>query len=316
MTDLDQPAVRQVMLAGREASIEGSPTDTYFQKAASVAQGMEALTSLVSRHVPSGSRILDIGANIGLSTIALAWTCPDGEVVAFEPSPVNVHFLRRNLAANGVTNVTVMALAVSDQDGELRFHESPYGAGSHVVTEEHLRANWANVRVPMTTLDAAMQRLAGRPIAFAKIDAEGHEPNILAGARTMLERHEPLLYMEFNSWCLNAFGGHSPAAFARTLWRTFDLFRSDADGNLSEVEGGPLDFLHQNLLAHGCVDDLVLRLRKNVEYPTLTEMSCPSHAVVKLADLQRQFTAIETSTSWTITAPLRAVARMIKRPAS
>jgi FkbM family methyltransferase len=94
----------------------------------------------------------------------------------------------------------------------------------------------------------------------------------------MLQRDAPVLYMEFNAWCLNAFGGHSPAAFARALWRAFTVSRTDPDGVLSAAEPGALDFLYGNLTQHGCVDDLVLQLRPDVEFPTLIEMSWPVQA--------------------------------------
>lgn len=136
-----------ITVGGAETKIFGNAEDPYFQSVEGAAVGLQSLATAASR-IPSDGTVLDVGANIGLSTILLARRF--AKVIAYEPSPVNVGFLRENLAANGITNVTVEPVAVSNEAGTLRFHEAQFGAGSHVISQEHL----ANDRVPSIDVPA------------------------------------------------------------------------------------------------------------------------------------------------------------------
>ena len=89
-----------VRLNGVEAVFEGAADDPYFQNVEQHALGLDGLAALVAAQVPPASTVVDVGANIGLSTILLARSAQ--RVIAFEPSPTNVGYLRRNLASNGV----------------------------------------------------------------------------------------------------------------------------------------------------------------------------------------------------------------------
>lgn len=161
---------------------------------------------------PRTASVIDVGANIGLSTILLARLT--GHVTAYEPSPLNAALLRRNLERNGITNVTVREAAASSELGTLRFHVAQFGAGSHVVAAGHMAGGRiGTVDVPAVTLDDT-EMPSGTPVTFIETDAEGHEPNVLAGAQRLLARDCPLVYTEVNVWCLSAFAGHSSGALS------------------------------------------------------------------------------------------------------
>ena len=283
---------KYIELAGEEALIEGDPNDVYVQQIEGFASTLSNLRGLAHRHVTPDETIIDVGANIGLSTIILARACPGARVVAFEPSPRNAKFLRANLAANHIANAKVMEVALSDRPGELAFHEAAFAATSHVVSSEHLAQELITTRVPVTNLDDVPIEDLGT-VSLIKIDVEGHEPNVLAGGRSLIQRQSPLLYMEFNAWCLNAFGGHSPAAFANALWQTFEVFQTDETGALVPIGTSALNFLHRNLMANGCVDDLVLKLRDGAKIPTLERMVWPGQANTLLEQLQRRISSME-----------------------
>jgi hypothetical protein len=66
----------------------------------------------------AGTTAIDVGANVGLLTIALADAVGQtGSVWAFEPVPATAERLRRNLALNDLTNVEIFELAVTDSEG-------------------------------------------------------------------------------------------------------------------------------------------------------------------------------------------------------
>lgn len=120
------------------------------------------------------SRVLDIGANLGLHSIVLS-RC-GFEVVSYEPDPVHHELLKSNLAANAAEKVTPVQAAVSDHDQATEFVRVKGN-----TTGSHLAGAKAN---PYGELDRFMVRTARmsdamRECDFAKIDAEGHEATII-----------------------------------------------------------------------------------------------------------------------------------------
>ena len=269
------------MLGGVPTVLEGAAADPYFQAAEHHAAMLGSLAALVTRHVPRTAPVIDVGANIGLSTILLARLT--GHVTAYEPSPPNAAFLRRNLARNGIANVTVKEAAASSAPGTVSFHVAQYGAGSHVVAAGHVAGERiGTVEVPAVTLDDA-ELPSGTPVAFIKMDAEGHEPDVLAGARRLLARDRPLVFTEVNIWCLSAFAGHSPGAFVRALWQAFEVSRPAEDGGLEALEDAYV-FLHDTIALHGGMADVVLRPKAGAVMPSLPRLSWPEAALAALRD--------------------------------
>lgn len=257
-------------------TLEGAADDPYFQAIEGQAAALDGLAALIARQVPRNSTIIDVGANIGLSTILLARMTE--RVIAFEPSPPNVTFLHRNLERNGITNVEVRAAAASDKPGTLRFHVAQFGAGSHVVAAGHVSGE------TMTTVDVPAMTLDGTdfpPIAVIKIDAEGHEPDVLAGARQLLMRDRPLIYTEMNIWCLLAFAGHSPGALVRKLWEAFEVSKPEKDGQMSPLPDA-YGFLHDTIVHTQGIADIVLRPREGMPMPSLPELTWPEPAIAAM----------------------------------
>jgi len=278
-TPTAQTGIKTVALGGATTMLEGNADDPYFQAIEHHAAMLDGLAALAARHVPRTGSVIDVGANIGLSTILLARLA--GHVTAYEPSPPNAALLRRNLERNGITNVTIRTAAASSAPGTLRFHVAAFGAGSHVVAAGHVAGERIEtVDVPAVTLDEA-ELQSGRPIAFIKIDAEGHEPNVLAGARRLLARDRPPVFTEVNLWCLSAFAGHSPGAFVRTLWQAFEVSRPGPDGGTEPIDDAYV-FLHDLIVFHGGMTDIVLRPREGVAMPSLPCLSWPEAALAAL----------------------------------
>lgn len=114
------------------------------------------------------SRVLDIGANIGVHTILMArW---GWKVRAFEPDPIHFVRLHQNVASHGVDAELVEA-AVSDRDGLATFVRV-----MNNTTASHLagaRGAYGPLKqVGVRTVDC---RPLFRSADFAKIDCEGHE---------------------------------------------------------------------------------------------------------------------------------------------
>src|SRR5689334_20913943 len=95
---------------------------------------MEEMAAVAAAVLPGDGVVLDVGANIGLSALALAPLLPRGRILAVEPSPRSVAALRCTLALNGLEDrVAVEAVAMGAAPGEAAFHDAAHSAGAHLL---------------------------------------------------------------------------------------------------------------------------------------------------------------------------------------
>lgn len=121
-------------------------------------------------------RAVDIGGNLGLHALVLS-RC-GLEVKTFEPDPWHFGLLAKNLAANGATNVTPCQAAVSTTAGEAQFvRVLGNTTGSHLVGAKD---SYGEKEVLTVRTEAIAPLLAWADLA--KIDAEGHEKELLLAA--------------------------------------------------------------------------------------------------------------------------------------
>lgn len=258
--------------------------------------GMDADSGLLAAAIadlPADSVLLDVGANIGVTALAMAVQRPDCRLIAFEAVPSNADCLRRNIQSNGITNVEVIEAAVSDSPGTTAIADN--GPWS-VISRD------GPVKCRAVTLD----EYATPEVHFVKIDVEGYEPNVLAGAPRLLDVGRPLLAMEFNTWAL-LLHHYDPLVFAESLWagcEVLGLYHADAT---CAVPDSGLAFLHMNLTQHGCWSDLLLRARGAM--PGLAAMT----DAPEVQHLRAELGAVRASTSWRITAPLRAATDRLRQ---
>lgn len=118
-----------------------------------------------------------------------------GSVVAFEPQPQQVAYLRQMVAAMKWENVGIEAAGVSNVVGELELFRPASGHEATFVARKAETAECERIVVPVTTLDAYLAARGTGP-AMIKIDVEGHELEVLQGARETLAAHRPTLLVE------------------------------------------------------------------------------------------------------------------------
>ncbi len=152
--------------------------------------------AFMRRWLRPGMRAIDVGANLGTYTAAMAAAVGrEGRVWAFEPAPETVELLERTLKLNGYAHATAVPSAVSDRTGSVEFALNPASELSAVATSP----DEGRVTVAATTLDAAAARFAWSGIDFLKLDVEGHELRAIEGARAFLRAESPLLMLEVKS---------------------------------------------------------------------------------------------------------------------
>ena len=122
--------------------------------------------------------VLDIGANIGISSLHLARTFPRAIVHAFEPEPANCELLRINVAAE--PRVHVHPIALGADDGELTLFDSDDAANFGGFSAHGQGVNPARARtVPVRHAGRALAELGVASVDVIKIDTEGSEWEIL-----------------------------------------------------------------------------------------------------------------------------------------
>lgn len=150
--------------------------------------GLEPGTRRILQMIaPAGGTAVDVGASVGLHTLALARAIgPAGKLHAFEAEPRLEPFLRRTLHANGLHQVELKILAVGAEHGEAVFHvartighSSLYALGSPSEVREE-------VKVQLRPLDELIPETT--KVDVIKIDVEGAELDVIKGAEKTLVR--------------------------------------------------------------------------------------------------------------------------------
>lgn len=139
-----------------------------------------------------GRCIVDVGANVGLHSMAWARLAP---VVALEPAPRTYTRLEANVVANGLEDrISMVRKAVGNTLGEAEFFVAEDSAYSSLKDTGRKRIS-ERVRVPCTTLDLLLSDLPSA-VGLLKVDVEGFERSVIAGATELLRRDRPVLFVE------------------------------------------------------------------------------------------------------------------------
>jgi FkbM family methyltransferase len=177
-------SIRQNLIALFPARLELAARYNYNRIAGKLEREMRIIGKLTGRHF----RSVDVGANVGLYTYHLAQLFE--HVESFEPIPR----CARVIASSRLKNVRLHTCALSNRAGNALLH-IPVAEGPHATGLASLSRNFANavdVPVALRTLDS----FGFRDLDLIKIDVEGHELEVLQGARETIARERPALLVE------------------------------------------------------------------------------------------------------------------------
>jgi FkbM family methyltransferase len=140
-----------------------------------------------------GDVVFDIGAHVGFYTLLAAELVgSSGRVVAFEPVPENLRYLKSHLRMNRVKNTVVCPVAVGRGFGVMGFDR---GVSS---TQGRLSAS-APLKVPVVGLDEYVAQRGFPSPKVIKMDIEGGELDALEGAKTLLSSVRPVIFLATHS---------------------------------------------------------------------------------------------------------------------
>ena len=148
-----------------------------------------------------GMTAVDIGANKGLTTVAVAKKVgTSGAVYAFEPVPDYYGVLTENLSRNQVQNVKAFQFALGREKGTVDYYKD--GGGSGIVAMEGAE----KIRVDVLSLDEFLHEEGIEDIDLFSMDCEGSELLVLQGGEQALLRGQARIFCEIHRGRLESLG--------------------------------------------------------------------------------------------------------------
>ncbi len=185
----------ELNVSGVDVTVWGDSADLYHSSLPAGGAVFEAAVALVSRIDDPDLVMIDVGASIGVVSLAASQLLTSGRVVSAEPEPRAAECLRAGVRDR--PNVTIVETAVGAREGSTGFRQNPAGTAWGTMTDDD-----PSIEVPVTTLDRLMAESALQRVDVVKVDVEGFELDVLSGAEELLSQHAPVLIVELNPYCL------------------------------------------------------------------------------------------------------------------
>jgi FkbM family methyltransferase len=153
--------------------------------------------------IPDDGIVLDLGANIGVTSYHLAKKLPKSTIFSFEPLTLNMDTLKRVKKKYNLKNVNEYQVAVGEKAGNIEMvmpviNSVPMHGLSHVIHEDNTEFNSGlKYKVPVICLDEFNPfRETKKRITALKIDVENFEYFVLKGAENLIIKNHPVIYCE------------------------------------------------------------------------------------------------------------------------
>lgn len=153
--------------------------------------------------------VIDVGSNIGTYATWLAhWLMAvNGRIYCFEPQRQMFQILCGNFAINNLFNAYAYEMALGKEEKIIEVNEVDYQSGINsfgaftltdvALPEGRIRKLETKQRIKMTTLDRFAEEYQLPKVDFIKIDAEGLDIDVIEGARQVIAKFKPDLYVEY-----------------------------------------------------------------------------------------------------------------------
>ncbi|MEI8395492.1 MAG: FkbM family methyltransferase [Rhodospirillaceae bacterium] len=161
----------------------------------------EIEVALLTGIINPGAVVIDVGAHVGVHTVALAGRVgPTGKVLAIEPQATLFSLLQRNIKQNNLNQVVPCHIGIAETSGELCVPFVDYAArGNFGAIQLQSIADAADTAGGRTVSVRTIDDLDLERCNLIKIDAEGMTERVLTGAACTLARCRPYVYSECNS---------------------------------------------------------------------------------------------------------------------
>lgn len=160
---------------------------------------MPALYAEVARH---GEVFVGVGANSGFYELITAAVSKSDHIYAFEPYPPAIEAFQQNVTLNSMDDrIVLVQKAIADSDGTMQLYipEVKFGSvleSSASLNQEFRPKHSKVIDVETIKLDTFAQETGLDRIDLLRIDVEGAELQVLAGANEVLAKHRPYVFLE------------------------------------------------------------------------------------------------------------------------
>jgi FkbM family methyltransferase len=172
------------------------------------------LSAVFEKYCTAGMTVVDVGANLGYySLLASRLVGPTGRVVALEPNSENCRLLLSSLRLNDITNVQLLPVAADKATG-WAYYSTHVGSNGGLIDGGELLSHPCTV-VPTFRLDDLVEG----PVGFLKMDVEGAEGRVVAGATGLIARDRPIVTTELKDEMLRRVSGTTVAEYLGSFER-------------------------------------------------------------------------------------------------
>jgi FkbM family methyltransferase len=185
---LGQPLVTAQTIAGPLSWRTDGLTSQQFLLGSYEAYMQEAFAKFVC----PGATVYDVGAHAGYHSLLCALLVgSEGRVIAFEPNPANRESIKRQLAANPEARISLSPYALSDRCQTMTLDVS-YSPSQGRLSSD------GDVRVEARQIDFLIENENFPDPDVIKIDVEGHEEEVIRGARATIDRCRPIILCDWD----------------------------------------------------------------------------------------------------------------------
>ena len=183
--------------------------------------GESEIGYLASKVCLNDSIILDIGANIGTSSLFFSKLVPNGWVHVFEPSNSMRSELLNNINANNIKNATIYPFGLGNENtkGILMIAMEGNPGSAYFVKANDNQSDALDIKV----LDEVFE--PGRRIDLIKIDVEGYETKVLMGAKENIMKSKPIIIIENNEPALKRAGSSSKELAEWLINKNYEIYK-------------------------------------------------------------------------------------------
>lgn len=235
---MSEPAVRTI--STRHGPMLALAGDVYITRSLMVyGEYCPDEARALAQIVKPGMTVVEVGANMGAHTVALARGCAPGLLYAFEPQHRVFQILCANLAMNDVGNVRAFPEASGAESGWATLPQVDYGAVGNFggISAQAGGPPGAATAVRVTPIDD----LGLEACHLIKVDVEGWEVEVLKGAARTIARFRPILYVENDrAEKQGALIDLVDAMGYRQFWHTPPLFSPDNFNRVPQNIFGPV----------------------------------------------------------------------------